>query len=61
MEKWKNEVNCIRKGYEKNQKMEKLLCVCRQIFLYTLWKNFLRLLFLIDFSNKTFILFFFQK
>jgi hypothetical protein len=39
MEKWKNEVNFIRKGYEKNRKMEKLLCVCRQkIFIYPLEK-----------------------
>jgi hypothetical protein len=55
MEKWKSGIGLTCKGYEKKWKMEKLLCVCRQFFfIYPLGK-ILRLLFLIDFSNKFFI------
>jgi hypothetical protein len=51
MEKWKTEIRLTHKGYEKNEKW-KSYCVCAdKNFLYTPLRNFLRLLFLIDFSN----------
>jgi hypothetical protein len=51
MEKWKSEIGLTGKGYEKKWKMEKLLCVCRQIFFMYPLRKFLRLLF----SNRLFL------